>query len=744
MSPHSTLPPSVLATVLTPKDPRPALTATWIQAATWVTAFFITTVIIPCSTLRTCHAAEKPHIYDVVIYGGTSAGIAAAVQAKRMGASVIVLEPTGRIGGLTTGGLGQTDIGKKAAIGGIAREFYQRIRKHYDDPANWKWQTPNSYQSGGQSRTTETEDTMWTFEPSAALQVMQRLAAEHDVTIILNAKLDRTLLAPQQKRTRGVIMNEQKIEAIVTESQDEYRGRCFIDATYEGDLLAGAGVSYTVGRESNATYDETLNGVQTQRAIHHQLRRGVDPYRTPGDPSSGLLPGIDATGPGTEGHGDHRVQAFCFRMCLTDRLPNQLKVQKPSDYDPQLYELLLRNLEAGASVLPWSFSLMPNRKTDINNNRGVSTDYIGESYLYPDGSYAERDEIVMRHLQYQKGLLWTLANHPRVPASMRNQVSKWAPCRDEFLNQDGWQKQLYIREARRMVGASVMTQKHCQGNLTAMQPIGLAAYTMDSHNVQRYVDSNGTVRNEGDVQVGGFSPYGIEYASLTPKASECTNLLVPVCLSASHIAFGSIRMEPVFMVLGQTAATAAVHAVQSDTSVQQVKYAKLREKLLADGQVLAWTYTKHPSPESVSAEKFSGIVLDDEVANRNGFDSISQSAGPFIEIGYRHDGNAGKGLQKATYKFTIEKPGRYELQLAWTQHKNRASNVPVTVILGNQKQQLVMNQREQPSSPPFGSMNTYDLKAGTVTIQITNAGTDGYVILDAARLVPLPLTSPRR
>ena len=239
-----------------------------------IAAMFATLLPLPSFIFSDCKAAEPP-VYDVVIYGGTSAGIVAAVQAKRMGASVIVLEPSTRIGGLTTGGLGQTDIGNKAAIGGISREFYQGIRQYYNDPANWNWQTPESYRSGGQSRTIESEDTMWTFEPSAALHVMTQLAAEHHVEIVLNAKLDRTLLNQQNARTRGVTMNERRIEAITTTNQITYRGHCFIDATYEGDLLAGAGVSYTVGRESNSTYEETLNGVQTKRAIHHQLQLGV-------------------------------------------------------------------------------------------------------------------------------------------------------------------------------------------------------------------------------------------------------------------------------------------------------------------------------------------------------------------------------------------------------------------------------------------------------------------------------------
>jgi hypothetical protein len=352
--------------------------------------------------------------------------------------------------------------------------------------------------------------------------------------------------------------------------------------------MARANVSYRVGREGNAEFGETLNGVQTQRAAHHQLAKGVDPHRVRGDAASGLLPGVDPAGPGVEGGGDSRVQAYCFRMCLTDHPGNRMTWVKPAGSDEAEYELLFRNFEAGFDRVPWHNAGMPNRKTDINNNYGFSTDYIGQNYEYPDGDYPTRERIRRRHLDYQQGLVWTLAFHPRVPVEVRNEVSRWGPCRDEFEAGEGWQEQLYVREARRLAGAQVMTQHECQGRRVVPDPVGLAAYTMDSHHVQRHVDAGGHARNEGDVQVGGFPPYPIGYRSLVPRPDECSNLLVPVCLSATHIAFGSIRMEPVFMVLGQSAATAAVLAMDADVAVQQVAYETLRRRLLADRQVLEW------------------------------------------------------------------------------------------------------------------------------------------------------------
>ena len=522
---------------------------------------------------------------DLVVYGATPGGIAAAVQAKRMGRSVILLEPTDRIGGLTTGGLGCTDIGSKWAYGGIARDFYRDVKRHYSDDANWTWQKRKDYDYRGvEGGYPEYADEMWLFEPSAALKILERWEKRDDLDIRRGEHLDR-----QSKS--GVEVEDGRIKSIKTLSGNEYRGKVFIDATYEGDLLAAAGCSFAVGREDNAVYGETLNGAQPDVAYgYHRLQKGVDPYVKKGDPASGLLPGIDPEPMKALGTGDRRMQAYCYRMCLTDVPANRIPFAKPDGYDERDYELLFRNFEAGESVVPWINSQMPNRKTDTNNRRGFSTDFIGRNWDYAEASDEERARIAAAHLKYQQGLMWTLANHPRVPQAIRDEVSRWGVCRDEFAETGGWQRQLYVREARRLVGEYVMTEADCRGQRVAPQPVALGSYQMDSHNVRRYVGPDGCVQNEGDVEAHLVpQPYGIAYGAIVPKRGECGNLLVPVCLSSSHIAFGSIRMEPVFFALGQAAGAAAALAIGSGTAVQDVDYAALRARLEADGQKIDLT-----------------------------------------------------------------------------------------------------------------------------------------------------------
>ena len=539
--------------------------------------------------------------YDIVVYGGSSAGISCAIQGSRLDKKVLLIEPGHRIGGLTTGGLGQTDIGNKQAIGGISREFYQNIKSYYQKQENWKWQKRETYRDGGQTTSDLNEDAMWTFEPSAALEVFKYMIREEkNITLVYSQRLNRK---------SGVKKKDQKILYIQMESGQIYQSKIFIDATYEGDLMAAAGVSYTVGRESNGDYGESLNGVQANRvslslkktismnAVHHNFIEGVDPYIKKGDPKSGLLPFINTEKPEVDGAGDHKIQAYCYRMTLTNHPDNRIQFSKPYGYKEIDYELLFRNYEAslgplekmynyGDPLVPWINSKMPNLKTDTNNQKGFSTDFIGQNYLYPEASYEEREKIAELHKKYQQGLMWTLAYHPRIPVQVREIVSQWGTCKDEYESKDGWPSQLYIREARRMISDYVMTQRNCEKLELAKDAIGLAAYGMDSHHVQRYVDLKGYVKNEGNVEAHVADPFPISYRCIIPKKSQARNLLVPICLSASHIAFGSIRMEPVFMVLGQSAAIAASIAIDNDCDLQNVRYEELKLILLKNKQVL--------------------------------------------------------------------------------------------------------------------------------------------------------------
>tara|TARA_R110000796_G_scaffold64456_1_gene149342 strand:+ start:248 stop:1909 length:1662 start_codon:yes stop_codon:yes gene_type:complete len=517
---------------------------------------------------------------DIIIYGGTSAAISAAVEAKRSGKSVIVVSPDIHLGGLSSGGLGYTDTGDKSVIGGLAREFYHRVWQHYNTTEAWNWQKKEEYGNKGQGTIAMDGEnrTMWIFEPHVAEKVFEDLVAEEQIRVDHDEWLDRK---------NGVEMKDGNIVSITTLSGKKYSGKMFLDTTYEGDLMAAAGVSYHVGREGKEVYGEEWNGVQTGVLHHkHWFASDISPYVVPGDPNSGLLPRVSGEDPGEKYSGDDKIQAYCFRMCMTNHPENRIPFPKPDDYDPLNYELLARVFETGRKDWFEKFDAVPNHKTDTNNHGPLSSDNIGMNYDYPEGSYERRKEIIEEHVNYQKGLLWFVANDPRVPEDIQTEMQKWGLAKDEFTDNGNWPHQIYVREARRMIGEFVMTENELLKRSPTPKPVGMGSYAMDSHNVQRYVKPDGFVQNEGDIGVSTKGPYSISYETLVPKKEECKNLLVPVCLSSSHIAFGSIRMEPVFMILGQSAAAAAVLAIDENAVVQEVDYDKLRGVLLAKGQIL--------------------------------------------------------------------------------------------------------------------------------------------------------------
>lgn len=529
--------------------------------------------------------APQPAAYEVVVYGGTSAGVTAAIQVARSGKSVVLIEPTRWLGGLTTSGLGFVDAGKPEAIGGLAREFYHRLWKHYQSPAAWTW-SPFTDLEAQHGRTIG--ETMWLHEPSVAKKIIEEMTAEAGVVVLRNERLNRQT---------GVSKQDAAIASITLESGRQISGKVFIDATYEGDLLAAAGVSYTVGREANAQYGETMNGIRPMPKRAPLFR--MDPYVRPGDPKSGLIPRVHASLGGAEFAADRGVQAYCYRMCLTDVPENRVRVEKPAGYDEREYELLFRYLEQDHTPAPleapFKLSLLPNRKTDSNNNGVISTDYNGMSWDWPEADYATRDKIAKAHENYQRGLIWTVQNHPRVPQRFRDHYAHWGLAKDEFADNNHWPYQLYVREARRMVAEVVITEAIALGTVPPPpDSVGLASYAFDSHAIKHYVDpATGFVTTDGGLPrpptpIDPPQPYAISYRAIVPKRGECSNLLVPVCLSSTHVTFGSMRMEPVFMILGQSAGTAAVLAIDQAVAVQDVPYAALKAQLRQAGQALEW------------------------------------------------------------------------------------------------------------------------------------------------------------
>lgn len=673
---------------------------------------------------------------DIVVYGGTSSGVIAAVQAKRMGKSVVVVGPDRHLGGLTSGGLGFTDTGNKAVIGGLARDFYHRIWQAYQEPKNWVWQKRDEYGNKGQG--TPAIDgknrTMWIFEPHIAEQVFEDYIRENQIPVYRDEWLNRE---------SGVEKEGNRIKSITMLSGKEFVGKMFLDATYEGDLLAAAGVEFHVGREANSQYDEQWNGVQTG-VLHHRHHFGVlnskiSPYKIPGDPDSGVLPRVSAEPPGEYGEADHRVQAYCYRYCATNHPANRMPFPKPAGYDPQQYELLLRVYESGWRETFGKFDPIPNRKTDTNNHGPFSTDNIGMNYDYPEATYERRQEILDEHRAYQQGWLYFVANDPRVPPEVRQKMQQWGLAKDEFIDNGNWPHQIYVREARRMVGKFVMTENELTKRKPTPEAVGMGSYTIDSHNVQRYITPEGFVQNEGDIGVK-ISPYTISYGALVPKNDQCENLLVSVCVSSSHIAFGSIRMEPVFMILGQSAATGACIAIDRSQAVQEVDYSELKTRLEADGQILNYeskTSQKSVTRKYINPKQLKGVVVDDDQAELVGDWKMSSASDGFVGFGYRHDDAQKNAKLSARFVASLPSQGTYEVLLNWPPNPNRSPRVHVEVTHAEGTQSFIVDQRKKPSENDglysLGKFEFEPSKAAVVTF--SNPSGDGYAVIDCVQWI---------
>ena len=538
-------------------------------------------LVLMCASLALNAKTVKA---DIVVYGGTSAGVAAAVQAAREGKSVVLVAPENHLGAMSSAGLGFTDSGKTATIGGVSKEFYHRIWLEYKKPESWKFgkKRENFKASGQGTKAMDDErELAWIFEPSVAERVYDNWLQELKIPVYKNTYLDRSKKGVRKSK-------DGKIVSFKSLKGDVFAGKVFIDATFEGDLMAAAGCSYTVGRESNSVYKENYNGSRLGKfsGHRHHFQKQVDPYVEKGNPKSGLLKHVSSEPIAPLGEGDNRLQAYCFRMCLTDLPENRVPFPKPENYNADDYILALRYYEAEGRRDFLKNDRIMNGKTDTNNQGAFSTDFLGGNYDYPEADYKTREKIVKSHKDYQLGLLYFLSNDERVPEKLRKDISRWGLAKDEFTDTGNWPFYLYIREARRLIGEYVMTEHDCTGRASTPKSIGMGSYTLDSHNTVRYVTPEGFVQNEGDVGAG-CKPYKISYGSIVPKKSECTNLMVTNACSASHIAYGSIRMEPVFMILGHSAATAASMAIDKNMPVQDVDYEKLSEKLKADGQILS-------------------------------------------------------------------------------------------------------------------------------------------------------------
>ena len=644
--------------------------------------------------------AQSTAQVDVLVYGGNSAGVMAAYTARMAGRSVVLVEPGRHLGGLASGGLGYTDIGNKYAVTGLGLDFYRRVGRVY-----------------GQFEA-------WMFEPHVAEQVFQQYVDRARVNVLYSRRVTRV-------RKEGT-----RIRAVTLEDADPVRGapappveieaKQFIDASYEGDLMARAGVRYAVGRESNATYGEQHNGVQLRDK--HQFPDGVDPYLVKGKPESGLLPEISGTGVAPAGTGDTKVQAYNFRLAMCQG-EHRISVARPARYDSARYELLLRLMEAR----PWSslgagfkIDRLVNGKTDWNNQGAFSTDYIGHSWDYPDASYARRAEIWRAHEEYQRGLLWFVGHDARVPQKIRDEMTSWGFCPDEFLDTGGWPHQLYVREARRMIGEYVMTQHNVVGDSVVTDGIGMGAYGMDSHNTERVV-VNGMVKNEGDVQVGGFAPYPISYRAITPRRAEATNLLVPVALSASHLAYGSIRMEPVFMVLGQSAAVAAGLAIDSAVPVQRVNVAALQREL-----------RENPHADGSLAE----VLVDDAMRDRvmlTGEWSPARMTGAYGPSALR----SGAGGGRARLFPRVRTAGRYAVYLYWPRVAGLAQRATVTVRHADGATDIQLDMRAPTAAAQGGlaqwnELGEFEFRPDRdAWVELAAEAGQGDAIVDALLLVPV-------
>ncbi len=633
--------------------------------------------------------------YDVVVYGATAGGVAAAVAAAGEGASVALIEPRHHVGGMTSGGLGATDFGRKQVIGGMARDFYEELGMHYGEPISWY------------------------FEPHQAERVLRKWLREARVELFFGSRLD------------AVGKEGARITTLTLENGAAFKAGVFIDCSYEGDLLPRAGITYTWGRESREAYGESLAG-RIEYSDKHQFSVPVDPR----DAAGGLLPLIFEGEGGAPGAADRKVQAYNFRLCMTQNPKNRLDWPRPEGYDPAEWELLRRYLAArpGTEFAELCNPIaMPGGKTDTNNNGPISTDYIGASWGYPEGSYEEQAAIWNAHERYVKGFFYFLAHDQGVPATLQAEVRSWGLAKDEFTDTGNWPHQLYVREARRMVGSYVTRQSDLQESRRKDDSIGMASYNSDSHHVQRipatgsrdWPEGTPSVLNEGDMQVG-VRPYDMAYRSFVPQLAECENLLVGCAFSASHVAYSSMRMEPQYMIIGQALGLAAAQALEAGNPVQGIDVAALQAKLRAFGAIL---HEEDAIPDYVRVSDLPGVVLDNDRAEIIGDWKPSGSSGPFVGLDYVHDDNAASSENLVRFNPEALAAGRYEIRVSYSANPNRATRALVRIHTASGVVETRLDQRAlQGEFSPFVRLGVHDVAAGGGSVEILGSPDAGGVV----------------
>ncbi|SFJ18972.1 FAD-dependent oxidoreductase [Planctomicrobium piriforme] len=655
---------------------------------------------------------------DVIVYGGTPAGLCAAIAASRAGASVIVIEPTPWIGGLVTGGLSHTDKGREETIGGIAREFFTRAAAAVPG-------TP-----------------LWFSEPHVNMATFQQMLDEAKVTVLTGKLVKSVTSAPHNGSIR--------LNSITLDDGQTFSAKVFIDASYEGDLLGKAGVKSVIGRESRGEYDEPLAGYVPMPIRERSAEimgsvcpclGGTGPHYIHGTPCkisaygpdgkllSGVMPAM-----GEPGTADDKTQAYNYRICVTQRPDILIPFPKPANYDPARYELLLRLIQSYPKVRFGRLvhlGRIAHEKFDLNAQGLFSTDYPGGNVDYPGGDAAARERIRQDHIDYVQGFLWFLSHDERVPRELRDETNSWGLCRDEFVDNHNWPYALYVRDARRMVGEHVMTQRDIQTEIEKPDSVAMGSFVIDCHIVQRIVTADGFVTDEGSFPDAPARPYQIPYRSIIPRKNDCENLLSPVCISASHIALCSMRMEPVYMALGQASGVAAVMAIRSEKPVQEIDVPQLQATLREQKQVLQL----EGAAAGPTSKQIGGLIQDDSQAEMTGTWQDSTFGNP-IDGAAQHDYNAEKGTKSATFTVKVPKDGRYEVRFAYVPSPNRATNVPIEIRHAGGAAQVLVNERLPTTVDKlFVVLGEFDFKEQQPAIVIVRTtGTDGFVSVDAVQL----------